>query len=193
MEILHKTCGHVLQIPRIDDMEKLKKGRIKCPICNKIVPFSEFTIIERKNNESTITDEESNLTENTIGVTPNFTLGKLTFEPPTLSPITLKVGSNIIGRKCSGSTADIQIPIANESKRTSRDHINIEVKSINGRGYVHCVSLCKERVNTTYRNDKPMQYGECFVLKNGDVLKLPDSTITFVLSDPNDTEYDEKK
>ena len=193
MEIKHRTCGAVLQIPRIDDMEKLKKGKITCPVCKKTVPFAEFSIIEKENNEATNTDENSELTDNTIKETHNFILGKLTFEPPVLSPITLRVGNNIIGRKCNGSTADIQIPIANESKRTSRDHIKIEVKSIKGRGYVHCVSLCKERVNTTYFNNKPMQYGDCFVLKNGDILKLPDSTITFLLSDPNDTEYDEKK
>lgn len=193
MEVKHKICSNILRIKKIENIEQLHKCSIKCPVCKRLCPFSEFVILTRSHKQQPEDNNETLKQDNpTIVNIQNNNLGRLVFNPPTLPPVTLKEGINIIGRKCNGSTANIQVPIENDGNRTSREHIKIEVKMIKGKGYIHTISLCKERVNKTYYKDKILKYGDCYVLKNGDVLKLPDTTITFTQDDPNGTVYEQE-
>jgi hypothetical protein len=64
----------------------------------------------------------------------------------------------------------------------------IEVKRVPAKGYVHYVSLYKEKVNPTYVEDELLQYGDCLVLSHGDVIKLPDVTFKFEIPDEDATE-----
>lgn len=181
IELKHKTCGAVIKVTNKLDMSKIEQYRIKCPVCEKQVPFNEFIILKKREEKTIIPD---------LPQTPSGELGQLLFDPATLSPVTLKAGNNIIGRKSDKSSAQIQVPINNNSNLTSREHIKIEVKEVAGIGIVHYLSLYKEKTNNTYYNNKLMKFGDCFILKNGDIIKLPDFTITFVLPDKNDTIYE---
>ena len=113
-------------------------------------------------------------------------MGKLKVEDFGVS-FRLKVGRNVIGRKATASTADIQIPTAG-GKHMSREHLVIEVKKVAGKGFVHYASLYKEKVNVTTINDELLEYGDSIVLKSGDKLKLLDVTILFEIPDDEGTE-----
>lgn len=197
MKIVHKGCGVCFEVKRIDE-ETLKGKKIKCPKCGRIEPFSEYYIYKNEEPQNHKKEEQKPRPEpnprkdkRTETYINRDTFGRLKFNPPTLQEITLKEGRYVIGRKCEGSNANIQIPINNDSKRTSREHIVIEVKKIST-GIIHCVSLNKERVNTTYINKNQLKYGDKIILRNGDVITLPDVAITFTLPDNGQTQYDEK-
>ena len=71
----------------------------------------------------------------------------------------------------------------------SRNHLVVEVKKVPGKGFVHCVSLYKDKVNETKVNDTQLEYGDCVVLKNGDLLRLPDATLVFEIPDDEKTDF----
>ena len=87
----------------------------------------------------------------------------------------------------SSFPAKIQIP-AGENRRMSREHLVIEVKKISGKGFVHYVSLCKEKQNATFLNEERIAFGDCLVLKDRDVLRLPDATLRFEIPDEEETD-----
>ena len=117
-----------------------------------------------------------------------FTLGQLTVMDSDLPAFRLKVGKNVVGRKASASSADIQLSVG-ESKRLSREHLTIEVKKVPGKGFVHIASLYKLKSNATYLNDNILVYGDAVILQHGDVLKLPDISLQFALPDEDGTEF----
>ena len=87
----------------------------------------------------------------------------------------------------SKSEAGIQIYTA-DSRAMSREHIVIDVKNVPGKGFVHTLSLYKEKVNPTFIGSEPLVYGDRIVLTHGDVIRLPDTTLKFELPDEEATE-----
>ncbi len=71
----------------------------------------------------------------------------------------------------------------------SREHIVIEVKKLPVKGFVHYVSLYKEKVNKTSIGNEPLLYGDCVVLNHGDIIKLPDATLRFEIPDGEETDF----
>ncbi len=100
----------------------------------------------------------------------------------------LSPGRNVIGRKASASSANIQLDTG-ENHRVSREHIVIEVKKIPGKGFVHYLSLFKERVNSTLHNKGSLLFGDCVILKNGDTISLPNFDIVFELHESEGTDF----
>lgn len=100
----------------------------------------------------------------------------------------LKPGRNIIGRKGQNSDANFQIDTA-DKRSMSREHIVIEVKKLPVKGFVHYVSLYKEKVNKTSIGNEPLLYGDCVVLNHGDIIKLPDATLRFEIPDGEETDF----
>lgn len=58
-----------------------------------------------------------------------------------------------------------------------------------GKGFVHYLSLYKERVNPTFLNKVSMMFGDCMVLKNGDIISLPNFDIVFELHESEGTDF----
>lgn len=116
----------------------------------------------------------------------NFTLGKL-LVPSTGQSYRLKPGRNVIGRKAQSSSADFQI--AGDDKRMSREHLVIEVKKERGKGFVHYISLFKERCNRTEVGRTMLEYGDCIILHHGDKVRLPGAEVKFEIPDGDGTEY----
>jgi phage FluMu protein Com len=98
----------------------------------------------------------------------------------------LQFGRNVVGRRASGSTADFQIS-TNGSKRMSREHIVVDVRKDPNVGFVHSVSLAKERVNDTYVGNTLLTYGNEIELKVGKVISLPDADLIFEFPDEDMT------
>ena len=185
-------CGSVLSVKNQAGIESMS---VTCPICKQKSPFKDFKkVVDKVNDESTQYPGDNEKTsyktssEGTdIGTGLNFTLGKLRVMPSGPS-FQLKPGKNIIGRRATQSSADFQIPMET-SKRLSREHLVIEVKKVPGKGFVHYASLCKQKTNKTLIGNEQLEYGDCMVLNQGDIIKLPDVNVKFEIPDDEGTDF----
>lgn len=186
-------CGSVLSVK---NQPGITTKNVTCPICKfknrfdryKCVgPDSSGTEDVRKHQfgyrathdrgaEDSMTDFPS----------VNFTLGRLVRED-NKEKYQLKPGRNVIGRKGQKSGADIQIDTA-DKRSMSREHVVIEVKKEVAKGFVHYISLFKEKVNPTFVGSEQLMFGDCFILNSGDIVKLPDTTLRFEIPDEEETE-----
>lgn len=195
--------GAVLAVQWQPNIEKM---HITCPICKKKRPFADYMQLNGQQkpldddatrypgtnqggqgaNEPTHYGPTQQAKEETeIGTKPNYTLGKLqvsglgqTFQ--------LRPGKNLVGRSAEGSSASIKIPCPN--KRMSREHIVIEVVKEPMKGFVHYLSLYKEKVNPTCVDGQPLEFGDRIVLQPGMVIQLPDVEARFFIPDEDATE-----
>ena len=176
-------CGKVLKADRskIESANK-NKATITCSACRSKSPLREFKIVEDKPEDATRLVGSQTILGSKQNIIGKLHMGKdLCFE--------LKEGRNVVGRKSvNGPHADIELPV--EGKRMSRDHIVIEVKNVTARGYVHYVSLNKEKVNATYVGNERLKDGDCVELNDGDLIRLPDANLTFELPDNDKTILD---
>lgn len=171
-------CGSVLSVK---NQAGIESKSVTCPICKQKSPFKDFKKVVDKNND------ESTQYGIDFGPGLNYTLGKLKVMPSGPS-YQLEPGKNVIGRRATKSSADFQIPVEG-SKRLSREHLVIEIKKVQGKGFVHYASLCKEKANRTFIGSEQLEYGDCVVLNNGDIIKLPDVNIKFEIPDEEGTEF----
>ncbi|MCD8302232.1 MAG: FHA domain-containing protein [Prevotellaceae bacterium] len=164
-------CGAILLVR---NQPGLESKSVTCPVCKTVSPFRSY---------KRVADAEAP-TEVNIGL-ENQTVGKLCLAGSDVS-FPLQMGMNLIGRRAAGSSAAIQLPDA--GKRMSRDHLDIEVKHVPGRGIVHYVSLHKRQVNPTYIGDTLLEFGDKVVLKSHDIIRLPDVDVIFLIPDEEETE-----
>lgn len=195
LKIKCPMCGAVLMVRKMPNMES---KIVPCPVCkqkNKFTAFKPYTPKGEEEHtnygygsqEDPTTYTNPNTDDTEIGKTPNYTLGQLQVVG-SAQTFQLKIGKNLIGRKASQSHADFQIPLSPEKRRMSREHIAIEVQKVKGMGYIHTISLAKKEVNTTYVNDVRLEYGDKIVLKNKDLIKLPDASLLFSIPDDDETQ-----
>ncbi len=198
-------CGCVMKAQVVPGMET---KNITCPICghkDKYTVFYEHMSRVKPpkpsgedtvyGNEKAQYDGETEVGEQTqidYGVGTLMVVRNNKAVPP---PFKLKYGMNVIGRNAHNSTATIKIDCPKDSLRMSRAHLDICVERKGG-GTLHRAKLHKESVNATYLNSTKMEYGDEFVLKNGDRFRLPDVELRFSLtmadSDETVTDYDNK-
>lgn len=195
-EIIQIKCPFDGAVLSVRNQQGIETKNVTCPICKKKFPFTQFRRVYstqtgddpdteypegRRNNGGSV--EEPTSTE-----LPkmNFTLGKLNVVGTGVS-FQLKPGRNVIGRKASTSQADFQIDTAG-SKFMSREHLLVEVKNLPSMGFVHYVSLLKEKLNATFIGNDQLIYGDCIVLNHGDTVKLPDAVLKFEIPDEEGTE-----
>lgn len=177
-------CGAVLAVRKQPGIEQKK---VTCPVCKEISPFQSYRqIADDCHNREEHTQYAEDMSDEQMELQEDFTIGQLRLVSSDASVFRLKVGRNVIGRQASASSADIQLPMA-ENKRLSREHLIIEVKKVAGKGFVHYASLYKQKVNATIINDNALEYGDCLVLQHGDLLKLPDIVLRFELPDEEET------
>lgn len=171
-------CGSVLNIKRINNYNIV----LKCPVCKQSAALSDYKSVMSKQSA----DNTEYSTEINDG--KNYIIGEVILLPEGSAPsFKLKLGRNVIGRKCSSSKSDFQID-TNGKNRMSREHLVIDVKNEPHIGYIHCVSLYKEKVNDTFIGNEKLEYGDCIIIKNGDIINLPDASIMFKMRDNDETE-----
>ena len=197
-EIIQIKCPFDGAVLSVKNQPGIETKNVTCPICKHKYPFTQFKkVIPANSNDDPDTeypngDESTSYAyggdsdEKTDFGEMNFTLGKVKLIGTGIS-YQLKVGRNIIGRKGTKSNANFQIDTA-EKRSMSREHIVIEVKKVPGKGFVHYVSLFKEKVNKTYIGNEPLLYGDCIVLNHGDIIKLPDASLKFEIPDDEGTD-----
>lgn len=180
MDIIKIKCPWCNAVLSVKDSPDNVVKSVTCPICKKVSKFSEFRTVNQRSEEDCtqygfVTPKQEN---NTVGSIISPTDGHVH---------QLNIGRNVIGRKASNSSANIQIDTGS-SKRMSREHIVVDVKDVPQKGMTHYVSLVKEKVNETYVAGQRLSYGDCIILKHGDKLELPDCTLVFEIPDADATE-----
>lgn len=180
------NCGSVLQVKK---QPGLDSKSITCPVCKTRSPFMEFGNINNRQTEETEYPGKRKYSEpgTQYNSGKNQVIGRLIAVSAGCT-YQLRPGRNVVGRKAQASTADFQIPMG-DKKRMSREHLIIEVTNDPVKGYVHCVKLYKEKVNPTFVGNERLEYGDCLILKKGDLIRLPDVDVRFELLDSDDTEY----
>lgn len=185
METIDVICPWCTAKLRLRKTPGMEGKNLTCPNCRQTSPFLNY--------KKAVPIEEESVTcfpggpENAQKVkTENLVIGRLIIPLSGIS-FQLKNGKNIIGRKASSSIAEFQISTG-ENKRLSREHLVIEVKRIPSSGFMHYVSLYKERVNKTYVNNTQLLYGDTLILQHGDIIKLPDLNIRFEIPDEEATQ-----
>lgn len=200
-DIIKIKCPNDGSILAVKNHPGLENKNITCPVCKRLISFKDFIKIDqddvktkyKDNDEETQYGSKGNNKEYTkVKDLENLVIGELKIDGEGAAPYKLKVGKNIIGRKPeaqnSASKADIQIPTGGK-KRMSREHFVIEVKRVEGKGFVHYASLFKAEVNATSVNGTKIEFGDCVILKHGDKVELPDKTLLFELPDSDNTTY----
>ncbi len=183
-------CPYCRAVLAVRKQPGLENKNVTCPVCEKKSPFSDFEMIVYEDHENTVypgASQDSGKSEISGAAAQNYTLGVLTMPDSGLS-FRLKTGRNIIGRKADTSSADIQIPVADNKKRLSRNHLVVDVKKVSNKGFVHQVSLYKKDLNATYINGELLEFGDCVIIKDGDILELPDVRLKFRMPDIDETE-----
>ncbi len=173
-------CGAVLSVKHVDGIES---KHVTCPICKNKDLFSNFRRIEENPGEGNTQLPE----QFTKPIDGTLTIGELIIQGKRYP---LHIGRNIIGRQATGNTADVQIPADIATKRMSRQHAVIDVKQLQSGYYQHQLSLYKEQVNPTYLGIDRLNYGDTFILLNGNIIKLPDCELQFVVEAPDAIRYD---
>lgn len=198
-DIIQIKCPFDGAVLSVKNQPGIETKNVTCPICKHKYPFTQFKRLGKTNfnddppteypngNETTKYAYDSGSDEATDFGEMNFTLGKVKLVGSGIS-YQLNVGRNVIGRKATKSNADFQIDTS-EKRSMSREHIVIEVKKVPMKGFVHYISLFKEKVNKTYIGTEPLLYGDCIVLNHGDLIKLPDASLKFEIPDDEDTDY----
>lgn len=200
-EIIQIQCprdGAILSVKNRPDIETKS---VTCPVCKVSSPFTQYKRIvpgkpspQEEHTEypgqQTKAGHDSHAAsgETEMKTGGNYTLGRLVVVDTGQCYPRLNPGRTIVGRKASGSGANFQIETGEQEKRMSREHVLIEVKKVPGKGFVHQISLVKERCNATYVNDTRLEYGDCLILRHGDLIKLPDATVRFEIPDEERTE-----
>lgn len=194
IQIKYPFCGAMLSVKNFPGIES---KNVTCPICKHKYPFTQFKRVQPANPSDDPHTEYPEQQERTSYAYGNqsdeetdlgdYTLGKLYIMGGGGS-YQLKPGRNVIGRRAQKSAADFQIDTAG-NRAMSREHIVIDVKKVPGKGFVHYISLFKEKVNKTYIGGEPILYGDCIVLNHGDIIKLPDANLKFEITDGEGTTY----
>lgn len=176
-------CSAVLTVKNFEGIETKS---VTCPVCKQKSPFTKFKKVTGDDEK-----EKTHYLKGWKAAEPtdpdNLMIGRLKVKSSGQT-LQLSPGRNVIGRKASASSADIQLETG-ENHRVSREHIVIEVKKIPGVGFVHYLSLFKERVNPTFYNMRSLLFGDCVILKNGDTISLPNFDLIFELQESEDTDF----
>ncbi len=187
-DIIRIKCPFDGAILGVKNVPGIENKSVRCPACNNKYPFSAFKRVSPAVNHgggAAEREEGTLINDNLKG--EDFTLGVLTVVG-TDKQFTLNPGKNIIGRKGKKSSANFQIDTG-EKRSMSREHLVVEVKKVPGKGYVHYLSLFKDHVNPTFIGKEPLLFGDCVILKEGDIIQLPDASLSFTLPDEEGTIY----
>jgi pSer/pThr/pTyr-binding forkhead associated (FHA) protein len=182
-QIIQIKCPWCNAVLSVHDQAGIENKFVTCPICKHKSPFLQYERVVRTQNDDCTKYPSALQQIHQV----NETIGRII--SPNGATYQLKMGKNIIGRKASNSTADFQID-TDENRKMSREHLIIDVKNIPSKGIVHYASLYKEKVNKTFIGSETLVYGDCIVLKDGDIIKLSDIAVKFEIPDESVTQLE---
>lgn len=193
--ILKIKCPHCGSVLSVKNEPGLNEKSTTCPVCKQKSQIKDFERIADRLQEKTEYPSDhpgkEPMNERTTINNNNYPIGRLEVFPNGPSH-QLRPGRTIIGRLHNeGEHADFEI--ATNSKRMSRLHLVIDVKKVPGTGFQHYASLYGQKANATFIGNNRLEVGDCLVLNDGDVIRLPDQpdiNVRFVIPDSEKTEID---
>lgn len=211
--IVRIRCPYCRKLLAVEKQPGIETKTVTCPVCKKRNPFIAFEKVEI-NQDRTIypgqnrnmgqdsyseiifyktgggngAKQDSNSDETIKGNLFNGQIGKLVLVNDRNTVFKLSIGRNVLGRLSQSSHADIQIP-TDDRNRMSREHLVIEVKEIPGKGFNHYVSLYKQKLNPTFISGEKLEFGDRVILKDNDIIELPDVKLKFIIPDIDKTDY----
>lgn len=196
-EIIQIKCPFDGTILSVRNQPGIERKNVTCPICKNSYPFRDYRRVmpgeqvRRGPTPPPMPGAGGYGGQDDGGHTEipqlNMIIGRVTVEGRG-SSYQLKPGRNVIGRQAQRSQADFMIDTG-ESRQMSREHIIIDVANEPGRGFVHRVSLFKERVNDTFVGKDKIFYGDRMVLNHGDMIRMPDAVLRFELPEEDATQF----
>lgn len=192
--IVRIRCPYCRKLLAVEKQPGIETKTVTCPVCKKRNPFTAFEKVEI-NQDRTIypgqnrnMGQDSNSDETIKGNLFSGKIGKLVLVNDRNTVFKLSIGRNVLGRLSQSSHADIQIP-TDDRNRMSREHLVIEVKEIPGKGFNHYVSLYKQKLNPTFISGEKLEFGDRVILKDNDIIELPDVKLKFIIPDIDKTDY----
>lgn len=182
------NCGAVLTVKNVPG---LAAKNLTCPVCkhkDKVIAFRSLASNQDGNDD--VDDSCTHYSSSSVSGSAVADINQLPGQLRVISTgqvFPLKMGRNVVGRKASSSSADIQLP-AGDSKRMSRSHVVINVMKETGTSITTHISLFKENVNKTFVKGNEVLYGDELVLNDGDVIELPDLKVVYEIPDDEKTE-----
>lgn len=191
-EIIKIKCPQCGTLLSVKPFEGIQSKKVTCPVCKYTGLFTTFRLQAPAQQPVDHTQYHAYNAggQDSPNEARNDQPGQLRVVP-TGQTFKLRLGRNVVGRKAATSNADIQLPTG-DSKRMSREHIVIDVKKVPQKGLVPYISLYKEKVNATGVNGEELLYGDTIVLKDGDVIELPDLKVKFEIPDEDATSFSEQ-
>ena len=95
----------------------------------------------------------------------------------------LKFGKQTIGRLSSIAERKADVMVETEDDAMSRRHFIIHVEKRKTGGYNYCLSDYSS-INKTYLNEKALNKGDEYILKDGDVIRAGLTKLVFKMNDP---------
>lgn len=181
------NCGAVLTVKNVPG---LAAKNLTCPVCkhkDKVIAFRSLASNQDGNDD--VDDSCTHYSSSSVSGSAVADINQLPGQLRVISTgqvFPLKMGRNVVGRKASSSSADIQLP-AGDSKRMSRSHVVINVMKETGTSITTHISLFKENVNKTFVKGNEVLYGDELVLNDGDVIELPDLKVVYEIPDDEKT------
>ena len=162
------SCGVVL---RVTNSKNEAEKHFSCPKCGKriVVPFYKLRV----------EDGETQLDGNPVAQATqigNANMQESCHLTCNGKDYPLPIGRNVVGRKASTSSADVQVET--DDKFMSREHMVINVRRLPDGGIKVDVSNYKNK-NSTRVNDLLLQSGDAIVLHDGDTIQMGSTIMAF--------------
>lgn len=182
------NCGAVLTVKNVPG---LAAKDLTCPVCKHKDKVRAFRLLaSNQDGNDDVDDSCTHYSSSSVSESAVADINQLPGQLRVISTgqvFPLKMGRNVVGRKASSSSADIQLPVG-DCKRMSRSHVVINVMKETGTSITTHISLFKENVNKTFVKGNEVLYGDELVLNDGDVIELPDLKVVYEIPDDEKTE-----
>lgn len=157
------ACGVALKVKM---QEGLESKVIPCPVCHVRNKYVDYI----PNNPAPKPAPKEDL-DHTVrpGANLNLTDPGTLVDMATGRRYDLVVGTNRIGRACTGSMATLQIP--SPDRKLSRQHTIIEVRAIGGGQYQRSIQNWAN-TNPTLINNTPLENGDVMQLLGGEIIQM---------------------
>ncbi|MCR4921601.1 MAG: FHA domain-containing protein [Bacteroidaceae bacterium] len=154
-------CGAVLTVKSVPGIEE---KNITCPVCKTTSPFrryEQFAASDETQYRPLPSSDDA-----TIYAASSLRVGRLV-DVATGRAYPLQSGINIVGRKATSSTADVQVQTTD--RHMSRRHAQIKVVRGSASHLVHTLSNAENK-NATKVNGRVLKSDDSIVLQHGDVI-----------------------
>lgn len=179
------VCSGILKVKYSSGLESKS---LKCPICGSVSKFANYQRLSQVMPQSDETDYRRG--DERIADSPGILIDAVSGKKYQLA-----MGSNMVGRKATTSSAHIQIET--DDLYMSRNHAEIQVKKSDTGRYLYYFQNARNK-NASYVNGQLVKDGDCLILEGGETIRMGHTEFRFetggkksslISSNQGETEY----